>query len=216
MARESSTSLSARDLEDEEQDMIESPEIGRSVYASARSSFTRIGRTRPGQRGGNAGISLHGQSESTFKEAEEKGEGGREAQLSGPDFVDERDLRELYGEAELIEEDGEDEEVDEREMKRVIVGRVGGWVDWAVGWMDVRAEDLDEDEDGDEDERNEEGNEDRLDVKEVARRLQDRASQDDASNDGEKLDQGQSPPPDEGGWVGDAKWLFGVVRNIAL
>lgn len=220
MARESSTSLSARDLEDEEEAVIGSPEMGRSVYASARSSFTRISRSRPGQKRGNAGMGVHGQSKSTstLDESGRRGGGEREAELSGPDFVDERDLRELRGDAEWVEEDGEDEEVDEREMKRVIVGRVGGWVDWAVGWMDVRGEDPDEDEDEDEDkdERNEEGHEDRLDVNEVARRLQDRSSRDDASNDGEKLDLDSLPPPDEGGWVGDARWLFGLARNIAL
>jgi hypothetical protein len=43
----------------------------------------------------------------------------------GPDFVDE-------------EEEGEEKGEGEDEVKKLVVGRMGGWVDWAVGWMDFR------------------------------------------------------------------------------
>ncbi|CAO1600907.1 hypothetical protein XANCAGTX0491_004579 [Xanthoria calcicola] len=48
-----------------------------------------------------------------------------------PDFVD------------LDEWDREEEEevvavMDEGEMRKLVLGRVGGWVDWMVGWMDLR------------------------------------------------------------------------------
>ena len=37
-------------------------------------------------------------------------------------------------------EEGSEEEGDEGEMRKVVWGRVGGWVDWAVGWMDFRVD----------------------------------------------------------------------------
>ena len=69
----------------------------------------------------------------------------------GPDFIGpaatEHSLE--FGDDD-DEEDEEDEEyVDESEMRRVVLGRVGGWVDWAVGWIDLRGEGDDE-EDGEE------------------------------------------------------------------
>ena len=60
-----------------------------------------------------------------------------------PDFVD------LDEEEEEEEEEGVQGEVDESEMRRLVWGRVGGWVDWLVGWMDLREERLDDDEEGD-------------------------------------------------------------------
>ncbi|KAL9604997.1 MAG: hypothetical protein Q9219_000185 [cf. Caloplaca sp. 3 TL-2023] len=66
-----------------------------------------------------------------------------------PDFVDldERDRGE-----------GVDADVnlDEKEMKWLVMGRVGGWVDWMVGWMDLRAEGGEEDERVEGDEHREE------------------------------------------------------------
>ena len=126
-----------------------------------------------------------------------------------PDFVDAFDED---------EDDEEGEEVDEGEMRRLVMGRVGGWVDWAVGWMDFRGE-------GEEGEGGEEEPSDGrpagrdfakggLDVEEVHRRLgkQERVEAEDGK--GRAVD----PPPggEDAGLVNDAKWLLGVATKIAL
>lgn len=74
--------------------------------------------------------------------------------LAGPDFVS--------GFAEddggEFDEDDDDrtaesgylmEVEDESEIRKVVMGRVGGWVDWAVGWMDLRGEEENENGEGD-------------------------------------------------------------------
>ena len=52
------------------------------------------------------------------------------------------------------EEDEEEHYVDESEMRHLVLGRVGGWVDWAVGWaVDFHGDDgagREEDDNGDE------------------------------------------------------------------
>ncbi len=58
-----------------------------------------------------------------------------------PDFVD------------LDEWDREEEEevvavVNEGEMRKLVLGRVGGWVDWMVGWMDLRGSGEEDGDDG--------------------------------------------------------------------
>ena len=50
---------------------------------------------------------------------------------TGVDFVDEDVLASELGEEE-------DLDAEESELRRLVWGRVGGWVDWAVGWMDWR------------------------------------------------------------------------------
>ena len=134
-------------------------------------------------------------------------------EYEGPDFVDERDIRELMGE----EDDDEEREdyLDEGEMNRVVMGRIGGWVDWAVGWMDVRGDESLEDEEdaGEETEGQVTGG--AIDIGEIERRLALREAEDGIDGDGEEAVE-IGPPPGEGGWVGDAKWLFGVAKRIAL
>ena len=55
-----------------------------------------------------------------------------------PDFVDLAAEDEVDMDVADLSEDEDEEEVDEGEMRRVIMARLGGWVDWAVGWMDFR------------------------------------------------------------------------------
>ncbi len=113
-----------------------------------------------------------------------------------PDFVD------------LDERDREDGEgvdvVDEGEMRRLILGRVGGWVDWMVGWMDFRGV-------GDDGEIGE----GEIDVNGRSKgegrdkwRLLD-------GGDGSELDKGISiPAPESGGGVWeDTKWFLKVAAN---
>lgn len=118
-----------------------------------------------------------------------------------PDFVD------------LDERDREEEElvdgVDEGEMRRLILGRVGGWVDWMVGWMDFRGA-------GDDGETGEgEMGRGEMDVKGRSkgdggdkRRLLD-------GGDGGELDKGVGiPAPESGGGVWeDTKWFLKVAAN---
>ncbi|KAL8853208.1 MAG: hypothetical protein Q9221_001942 [Calogaya cf. arnoldii] len=115
-----------------------------------------------------------------------------------PDFVD------------LDKRDREEEEVaevvDEGEMRKLILGRVGGWVDWMVGWMDLRAvADGDEDEDdriGDEemDEMEEKGQEGRRPLGEGDTGVSARGSGFPA------------PDPSGGAWE-DTKWLLKIAAN---
>ena len=215
-ARESSTSLSALDFEDEGEDTVVSPQVGRSAYASARSSFTRIGngggRSR---RGSNAGKSTSRLEDPNLIEGSELGKRGVEGGVVVPGFVDERELRELEA-LEGESEDGEEEEVDEREMRKVVMGRIGGWVDWAVGWMDVRGDGEVDQEADDGEGPNVSTEVGGLDVEEIRRRLHDRTLLENGLDDVEKIDLEGLPPLGEGGWAGDAQWLFGLARRIAL
>lgn len=145
------------------------------------------------------------------------GKGGKEEDVR-PDFVDVR------GEEE--EEDG-GEEVDEGEMKRVVMGRVGGWVDWAVGWMDFRGEG----EEGGEEEGEEDedgvggvvGGEDKgvygrggLDAVELQRRLRRKKRRDDEAECGVPGTNAVSSAPEDAGIWSDAKWFLGVATKGAL
>ena len=113
-----------------------------------------------------------------------------------PDFVD------------LDERDREDGEgvdvVDEGEMRRLILGRVGGWVDWMVGWMDFRGVGDDEEtSEGEMDENGRSKGEGR-----DKRRLLDEGA-------GSELDKGVGmPAPESGGGVWeDTKWFLKVAAN---
>ena len=88
----------------------------------------------------------------------EAGEDEEGEQEEGPDFLYDEDEGELEDEAGM---EGEGY-VNESEMRRLVLGRVGGWVDWAVGWaVDFRGEDVDgqgvEERDGDEGAEDQEG-----------------------------------------------------------
>ncbi|KAL9013858.1 MAG: hypothetical protein Q9180_008982, partial [Flavoplaca navasiana] len=111
-----------------------------------------------------------------------------------PDFVnlDERDREEHDDVVDLV---------DEGEMRKLVLGRVGGWVDWMVGWMDFRGlRDDDEVDDKVEEEDQKNENEERSPL--------------DGGGKGEMI-KGLSipaPAPDEGGGVWeDARWLVKIA-----
>ncbi|KAL8842817.1 MAG: hypothetical protein Q9176_002453 [Flavoplaca citrina] len=113
-----------------------------------------------------------------------------------PDFVnlDERDREEQDDVVDLV---------DEGEMRKLVLGRVGGWVDWMVGWMDFRgSRDEDEGDDKAEEEEDEKENGDRKPL--------------DGGGKGE-VDRSLSipaPAPDEGGGVWeDARWLVKIALD---
>lgn len=124
---------------------------------------------------------------------------GAEA-ITGPDFVDldERD------EQEREEEEGEEgaAAVDEVEMRRLVMGKVGGWVDWMVGWMDLRAHNDEEEEE----EEQQEG------AKEVGERWRKRVTQSQGGKVEAKLG---LPAPGVGGLWEDTRWLMSVaVKSV--
>ena len=128
-----------------------------------------------------------------------------------PDFVDID---------EAFDEEAE-EEMDEGEMKKLVLGRLGGWVDWAVGWMDLRVDDTERWEDRREEEiagdglaeggdvegqgKNEDGKREPMEKRNRA--LTERG---DAGN---KLD--VAPPAEEGGWK-DAAWFLGMASKVLV
>ncbi|KAL8770268.1 MAG: hypothetical protein Q9209_003904 [Squamulea sp. 1 TL-2023] len=118
-----------------------------------------------------------------------------------PDFInlDERDREEQ----EAVEV------VDEGEMRRLILGRFGGWVDWMVGWMDFR------ELRGDDEVCEVKGNEaddmenTRGEAQEKRGHLRERDG-----GDMEKENEGGIPAPDSGnGAWEDAKWLLKIAAN---
>lgn len=113
-----------------------------------------------------------------------------------PDFVnlDERDREEQEDVVDLV---------DEGEMRKLVLSRVGGWVDWMVGWMDFRGfheEDEGEDDKVEEDEEKEDKERSPLDG-------------------GSKgvMEKGLSipaPAPTEGGGVWeDTRWLLQIAKD---
>ncbi|KAK0514767.1 hypothetical protein JMJ35_003384 [Cladonia borealis] len=113
-------------------------------------------------------------------------------------------------------------------MRRIVKGKIGGWVDWAVGWMDFRGEDGEEEE-GDEEEQGEEFGEgqggegdgkEALDVMELQKRLRRKKRRDEVEDaDGSSGEPGIVTPPPQGEDVGvwsDAKWLLGVATKVVF
>lgn len=146
------------------------------------------------------------------EELRDRSKGGTGGAIE-PDFlVQENEEDEVEGTG-----GAEDEEVDEGEMRKIVMGRVGGWVDWAVGWMDFRAEDEDE---GDADEArlrdDEEGN---LMPKKPETQHREPELDQRGVEVGESLPVGPPPPPapqaGDGMWA-DTKWLVGVASKIVL
>ncbi|KAI4138481.1 MAG: hypothetical protein LQ340_008053 [Diploschistes diacapsis] len=133
----------------------------RYSYSYTHAGGAGLGGTRKGSKRGSrvnlmtsSGIRTPGEEEEEEEEEGEVGPGGRSAvdyfESLGVDFADEED----DWEGELLgDEDDEDLDAEESELKRLVWGRVGGWVDWAVGWMDWRdgleGVALGEEEDGD-------------------------------------------------------------------
>ncbi|KAL9125582.1 MAG: hypothetical protein Q9217_005232 [Psora testacea] len=198
VARESSTSLTGIDADDEYN--VDSPDYTRSQFVSARTSKTKLVKSRRG----------------SAANAEGTKEGSAAGCIVGPDFVNVEDEEEMVG------NDGEEgEEVNEGEMKKVVMGRIGGWVDWAVGWMDFRVEEEEEDEDRSDrvEQTHEPQNDKGLDVEEVKRRLELKKRRLEGANE-DDADGGVSVPlPPEGqeaSLVNDAKWLLRVASKIVL
>ena len=131
-----------------------------------------------------------------------------EEEVVGPDFVD----------VDEEDEEGEGEEVDEGEMKKVVMGRVGGWVDWAVGWMDFRGEGEEEGEDDNVEEGGEGESKEGPDPVELQKRLRRKKKRDEELEVGDGDGGVVRPPPEDGqaGTWSDAKWLLGVATKVAL
>ncbi|MCJ1386481.1 hypothetical protein MMC17_009607 [Xylographa soralifera] len=191
--RTSSTSLG-------DYDTFVYPEPGDAAYR-ADDEFSPVSTrySRPGSRHASARGSRRasGVGEMMVLGGRLEGEEERQGYFGeGVDFVDEGD-----------EEVGEDEE---GEMRRVVWGRVGGWVDWAVGWMDWRV-------DGEEEEREEGVGQEDAEKVDGRRRRRPRGEGDRISmlrrENPEKL---EVPPPEgDGGWR-DAAWLLGVAKKVLI
>lgn len=111
------------------------------------------------------------------------------------------------------ERENDEDEVDEGEMRRVVWGKVEGWVDWAVGWMDFRNED--------------EGGEGRgtavddVGENEKREKMGRRKKRDEtdrvlvkSTDEPAKLE--VPPPPEEEGILSDAVWLVGLAKKVIL
>ena len=202
---------------------------GKFVYAFAYSGGVV---SRDGSRGGSRVGSKRGSRVSLRTPAGPRTPGEEETvRLGGPlgslegvgvDFVDE----------DAIEgEEEEDIEAEESELRKLVWGRVGGWVDWAVGWMDWREglEGVLEEEDEKTEETGDPGiggktgqgeKEEEMVVKREQRRKKRRAelkyAETAALGSGkEKL---VPAPMDEkgAGLLGDAGWLLGVARRALV
>ena len=112
------------------------------------------------------------------------------------------------------EEDEEDPEAEDSEVKQVIWGHVGGWVDWAVGWMDFRA---DEDEkELDQLEHLQEGvaaSSPRADSKRTIKFTKKRPGKEGATDVYSQTTRHIPRAPEHEGVVQDAAWLLGLARN---
>lgn len=123
----------------------------------------------------------------------------------------------------------------EREVRRLLTARVGGWLEWAIGWMDFRDEDeVDEDED-DQDDQNPQRINHIDDSDEVTAPSMNLLKTDEAHDleilpalslpvptPGMRHQTGTGTGTETGSWTGDhdiwwsdAKWLFGVARRVA-
>ena len=138
---------------------------------------------------------------------DEVGDGGG---IVGPDFVD----PEVFDDEEMIEED----EHDEGEMKRMIMGRARGWVDWAVGWMDLRNEE--EEGEGSEDEIEDERQASAThtgDIDGRKPREQKSPSYGDSTGYSEEAVVCDPPPRDDGaGVMADARWLLNIASKLII
>lgn len=188
MARRSSTSLTGEG--DEEEGEGRGDEGGyREVGGGRSGGYSRVGSRRR--------LQLRSRRESLGGEGVDADEA---EEMTGPDFVD-------------VDEEGRGgEDVDEGEMRRVVMGRVGGWVDWAVGWMDMRGEDV-EDE-GASEEEGVAGTKGGLDPVELQKRL--RRKKRDEELEGGTRGVGKPPEGEQAGVWSDAKWLLGVASKVAL
>ncbi|MCJ1352077.1 MAG: hypothetical protein MMC33_002061 [Icmadophila ericetorum] len=121
----------------------------------------------------------------------------------GPIFVD------------VNEEEDEEDVADEGEMKRLVRSRLGGWMDWAVGWMDFGVDEQlgDDDEEeagsGSAEKEVEQSSKGRwITTKRERERERERAARE--PNTSEKAN---VPPPKGDSALGDAAWLLNVAAK---
>ncbi|MCJ1475238.1 hypothetical protein MMC13_003900 [Lambiella insularis] len=135
----------------------------------------------------------------------------------------EEEPREEYFEdvaVDFVDGDGEEDD-DEGEMRRVVWGRVGGWVDWAVGWMDFRADGEEEREgrEGEDEDEGGEGQGNREEDKQTDGRRRRKRREEIDRVVMQKQDEVQTlevPPPQGGGGWNDAAWLLGVAKKALI
>ncbi|KAL8694557.1 MAG: hypothetical protein Q9218_000813 [Villophora microphyllina] len=107
------------------------------------------------------------------------------------------------------EEKEEQEFVDESEMRKLVWGRVGGWVDWAVGWMDLSVDDELESETNEHDGPELAGTE----TEQVGGNIRQKIAGEEDEMEREKGAEIQAPY--NGGLWDDAKWLLTIaVRSF--
>ena len=176
-----------------------SPTSYRTPFNASRPQ-SRFASARNSRRESRVGLGVRTSGE------EERGDvelmGGLE-----PDFVDSEELEEWEGE----------DEMDDGEVRRLIGVRVGGWVDWLVGWMDFRADETVEG-DGEGEEDAEEKEKERH---EGVRRRKRRDSERVIVGERNPGEMAVEKPPEEGegreegggGWK-DAAWLLSVATKI--
>ena len=113
--------------------------------------------------------------------------------------------------------EGDGQVLDEGEMRRVVMGRARGWVDWAVGWMDFRGE---EEEDGSENEEEDEGGRGDTDAGDsgMGRGRKKKTERSDVGNadDAGQAVAGPAPDGPQSGMLADARWLLGVATKIVV
>ena len=121
---------------------------------------------------------------------------------------------------EQDDSDSELDEYEEGELKKLVWGRVGGWVDWAVGWMDWRdgLQGVDDEEDLQNIEQ--EKTLSQRSVKQRKRRratLRSTSEQSEAGSASSNVDPISIPAaPEETGVVGDARWLLGMAGKLII
>ena len=188
-----------------------SPVIARSRVASRYTSRvpSRLGSRVPSRAGSGAELRDEGLRALTRAMQDNSIDTGRqENDIPGPDFVDPA----VFDEDEMMNDGEIEEEVNESEMKRIIMGRAKGWVDWAVGWMDLRGEEemWDDDDNGDGAAPNTTF---KLDEK-VPQRRRLRAGGGDI---GDSVVAAPPPPEDrDAGALADARWLLGLASRLVV
>ena len=158
-----------------------------------------------------SGVDLRDEGLRALTVADRGGLGGGDEDIVGPDFVDPA----VYDEEEI---EGE-EEVDENEMRRVVMGRARGWIDWAVGWMDLRNEE--EIWEGDMEDVQEDGKSSIIgegrDIEGTSRRRERSSSGGGHYNDSAEALISEPPPRDpDAGVLADTKWLLNVASKLIV
>ena len=157
-----------------------------------------------------SGVDLRDEGLRALTAADRRGLGGGDEDVVGPDFVDPG----VYDEEEIQGE----EEVDENEMRRVVMGRAKGWIDWAVGWMDLRNEEEiweGDREDGQEGEKSSVG--EGRDIDGISRGKGRTSSSGGQYNDSTEALISEPPPRDQdAGVLADTKWLLNVASKLIV